>query len=86
MLDEGDIEKSLLYKTGVRCRYLLFNDLFRLIKLLRRNYSLEEKRKALRDFPRFRKDGGYYVYSPDDLRPLAGLVYIKMLKKLGLSA
>jgi predicted ATP-grasp superfamily ATP-dependent carboligase len=84
MLDEGDIEKSLAYTTGIRCRYVMFNDLFRLIKLLRRKYSFEEKRKALGDFLRFREDGGYYVYSADDMSPLAGLVYIKMLKKLGL--
>ena len=85
MLNEGDIEKSLDYKTGIRCRYVVFNDLFRLIKLLRRNSSIENKRKTLKDFLRFQEDGGYYVYSSDDLKPLFGLAYIKMLKKLGLS-
>ena len=85
MINEGDIEKSLDYKTGVRCRYLLFNDLFRLIRFMQGRYPPEAKRKAIRDFLRFREDGGYYVYSSDDLRPLFGLAYIKMLKKLGLS-
>jgi predicted ATP-grasp superfamily ATP-dependent carboligase len=85
MIDEGDIEKSLDYKTGVRCRYLLFNDLFRLIRFMQGRYPSTDKRKAIRDFLRFQEDGGHYVYSSDDLRPLAGLAYIKILKKLGLS-
>jgi predicted ATP-grasp superfamily ATP-dependent carboligase len=85
MLDEGDIEKSLSYKTGVRCRYLLFNDLFRLIRFIQGSYSSKDKINALRDFLRFQEDGGYYVYSSDDRLPLLGLTYIKMLKKLGRS-
>lgn len=81
MLEQGDIEKSLSYKTGIRCRYVLFNDLFRLIKLLRFDYPLKDKRKAVIDFLRFHEDHGYYVYSPDDIMPLLGLTYIKLLKK-----
>jgi predicted ATP-grasp superfamily ATP-dependent carboligase len=83
MLDEGDIEKDLSYKTGVKCRYLLFNDLFRLIKMMRRNYSLERKMNTIEEFFRFHENNGYYVYSPDDRKPLIGLAYIKLLKKIG---
>jgi hypothetical protein len=81
MIKEGDIEKSLTYQTGIRCRYLLFNDLFRIIKFLGGNYSFKEKQNAVKDFLSFQEDGGYYVYSSDDMKPLAGLAYIKMLKK-----
>lgn len=84
MLDEGDIEKDLFYKTGIRCRYLLFNDLFRLVTLLRGHHPHESKRKAITDFLKFREDGGYYVYSPRDKMPLVGLAYIKLLKKVGI--
>jgi len=84
MLDEGDIEKDLFYKTGIRCRYLLFNDLFRLVTLLRSHHPSEDKRKAIMDFLKFQKDGGYYVYSAHDKMPLVGLAYIKLLKKVGI--
>jgi predicted ATP-grasp superfamily ATP-dependent carboligase len=86
MLEDGDIEKSLSYKTGVRCRYLLFNDLFRLIKLIRREYSPKAKRNAIMDFLKFKEDGDYYVYTSDDRIPLIGLAYIKLLKKSGFSS
>jgi predicted ATP-grasp superfamily ATP-dependent carboligase len=82
ILKEGDTERSLSYKTGIRCRYVLFNDLFRLIKLLRSDSPLAGKRKAIGDFLRFQDDHGYYVYSRDDLVPLFGLAAIKLLKKL----
>jgi predicted ATP-grasp superfamily ATP-dependent carboligase len=84
MLDEGDIEKSLSYKTGIRSRYVLFNDLSRLIVLMRGNYTLKDKRKALEDFLRFNEDGGHYVYSTDDIVPFFGLAYIKVLRKLSI--
>jgi predicted ATP-grasp superfamily ATP-dependent carboligase len=84
MLRDGDIEKSLSYKTGVRCRYMLYADLMRLFTIMRSDYSSEYKRKALRDFFIIPKDDGYYVYSHDDIMPFFGLTYIKLLRKLGL--
>lgn len=81
MLEEGDIEKSLSYKTGVRCRYALFNDLFRLIKLLQSEVPFYYKRKAAADFLRFHEDQGYYIFSRDDILPLLGLANIRLLKK-----
>lgn len=84
MLRDGDIEKSLSYKTGVRCRYMFSNDLMRLITIMQSDYSREYKRKALRDFFIFPEDDGYYVYSNDDIMPFFGLAYIKLIRKLGL--
>ena len=84
MLRDGDIEKSLSYKTGIRCRYMFSNDLMRLITIMQSDYSREYKRKALRDFFIFPEDDGYYVYSNDDIMPFFGLAYIKLIRKLGL--
>lgn len=84
MFKEGDIEKSLSYKTGIRCRYVFSNDLRRLITIMQSDYSNEYKRKALRDFLIFPKDDRYYVYSHDDIIPFFGLAYIKLLRKIGL--
>jgi predicted ATP-grasp superfamily ATP-dependent carboligase len=84
MIRDGDIEKSLSYKTGIRCRYILYTDLMRLITLMQSDYPAGYKRKALRDFFIIPKDEGYYVYSHDDILPFFGLTYIKLLRKLGL--
>jgi predicted ATP-grasp superfamily ATP-dependent carboligase len=84
MLKDGDIKKSLSYKTGVRCRYLLYTDLVRLISILRSDCSSGFKRKTFRDFFIIHKSDGYYVYSHDDIMPFFGLAYIKLLRKFGL--
>jgi predicted ATP-grasp superfamily ATP-dependent carboligase len=84
MLMDGDIEKSLSYRTGVRCRYILCTDLVRLFTLLRENYPVKYKRKAILDFFKFPIDDGYYVYSNNDIMPFFGLAFIKLLRKLGL--
>ena len=84
MLADGDIERSLSYKTGVRCRYVFFNDLFRLASVMQGKYTFTEKRQFLHDFLRFPRTDGYYVYSPDDLLPFFELAYIKIARKLHL--
>ncbi len=81
MYEEGDIEKNLDYKTGVRCRYMIFNDLFRLIKLLRSGIPFAEKRRSVAEFLRFHEDQSYYIFSSDDILPLVGLANIRLLKK-----
>jgi predicted ATP-grasp superfamily ATP-dependent carboligase len=82
MLIEGDIEKSFSYKTGVRCRYVFYNDLIRLITIMKGDYPAGYKRKTLRDFFIIPPNDGYYVYSIHDIIPFFGLTYIKLLRKL----
>jgi len=84
MLKDGDIDKSLSYKTGIRCRYMLYNDLMSLITLMQSNYPAENKRETLKDFFIIPKDEGYYVYSYDDIMPFFELTYIKLLRIFGL--
>ena len=84
MLSDGDIEKSLSYKTGIRCRYMLYADLMRLFTIMRSDYPAGYKRKAIRDFFIIPKDDDYYVYSHEDIMPFFGLTYIKLLRKLGI--
>jgi len=83
MLLEGDIEKSLSYKKGLRCRYMIYADLKRLVNILRNDYPVEYKRKALRDFFTFPSDDRYYIYSQSDIAPFFWLSYIKIIRKLG---
>jgi len=84
MIRDGEIEKSFSYKTGVRCRYVLYTDLSRLITIMQSDYPAGYKRNALQDFFTIPKDDGYYVYSNNDIMPSFGLAYIKLLRKLGL--
>jgi predicted ATP-grasp superfamily ATP-dependent carboligase len=82
MLRDGDIEKSRVYKTGIRCRYMFYNDLVRLITILHSNYPAADKKRALQDFFTIPGNDGYYVYTVDDLKPFFGLAYIKLLRKI----
>lgn len=82
MLTDGDIERSLSYKTGIRCRYIAFNDLFRLAAVMQGKYSFNDKKNTLKDFLKFPSSDGYYVYSHDDILPLFELAYIKIARKL----
>jgi predicted ATP-grasp superfamily ATP-dependent carboligase len=84
MLVEGDVEKDFSYKAGMRCRYMLYTDLIRLVTILRGNYPGEYKRKAVLDFFTLPHNDKYYVFSDEDIVPFFGLGYIKLLRKLGL--
>ena len=84
LLKDGDIEKSHSYKTGIRCRYMLYNDLVRLLTILKSDYPSREKKRALQDFFVIPKNDSYYIYAPDDPAPFFGLAYIKFLRKIKL--
>jgi hypothetical protein len=84
LLKDGDIEKSHSYKTGIRCRYMLYNDLVRLLTILKSDYPYREKKRALQDFFVIPKNDSYYIYAPDDPAPFFGLAYIKFLRKIKL--
>lgn len=84
MLINGDVEKSLAYETGVRCRYVVYTEIKRLLTILRGNYPASDKRKALLDFFKIHDKDSYYIFSRDDIVPFFGLGYIKLLRKLAL--
>ena len=85
MLIDGDIEKSLGYQTGVRCRYVVYTEIKRLITILRGDYPARYKRKVLLDFFKMHDNDSYYIFSREDIIPFFGLGYIKLLRKLGLA-
>lgn len=82
MIMDGDIEKSLSYKTGVRCRYMLYTDLVRLLTILQSGYPSGYKKRALQDFFAIPKKDEYYVFAKDDPAPFFGLAHIKLLRKM----
>jgi len=82
MVTEGDIDTDLNYRTGVRCRYVVFNDLARLASVLTGRHPAEFKIRALLEFLEFYRDDAYYVFSRDDLRPFIGLISIKLNRYL----
>jgi len=83
LMKNGDIEKSLDYKTGIRCRYLVFDDIKRLLSILRGQYARSYKIKSISDFLTFHPEDGYYVFCWDDLKPFQTLIRKKILKSVG---
>lgn len=82
ILTEGDIDTNLTYKTGMRCRHLLFNDMVRMIDVLRNVYPGIYKWDTVRDFFTFRNSDKYYVYSTDDILPVWGALKIKVQRRI----
>lgn len=77
MVVNGDIDRSLEFRTGHRCRYVVFNDLQRLICILQGPYATAIKMNAIKGFFKFYEDNSYYIFSQDDLMPLLALMSIK---------
>ena len=78
LMKTGDIEKSFDYKTGVRCRHLVFDDILRLLSILRGHYSRSYKIKSITDFLTFHPEEGYFVCCLDDLNPFLHLIRKKI--------
>lgn len=73
MAIEGDIEPSFEYKVGVKCRHLLFDDMYHLISVMKGTYSPHYKLKKLQtllNFLKFYEDNAYYILSLDDPKPI----------------
>lgn len=83
MAIEGDIDVSLNYKLGVKCRFAIFNDLYRLLTVLRGNYPLSYKLTNLVDYLKFHQDDSYYIFELEDVKPFLALIPIKLHRKFG---
>ncbi len=83
MAVEGDIDVSLNYKLGVKCRFAIFNDLYRLLAVLRGNYPLSYKLTNIVDYLKFHQDDSYYIFELEDVKPFLALIPIKLHRKFG---
>lgn len=69
---QGDINKNLEYKVGVKCRWMLPGDILHLV-------TAPDKLKNLKEFIRFKqKDTGYDILSSDDPGALVGFLLAVM--------
>lgn len=69
---DGDIEKNLFYKPGMKCRWLLPGDILHLI-------TAPDKVKNFKEFIKFKqKDMAYDILSSDDPGPTAGFILAVM--------
>ncbi len=85
MVEDGDIETSLNYKTGMKCRNVIFRDLRLLRVILKGKYSIKYKLSTLINFIKFYQDDSYYILSMDDVRPfLVELFYTLSEKNEGM--
>jgi predicted ATP-grasp superfamily ATP-dependent carboligase len=82
LVENGDVDKSLNYKTGIRCRHLIFDDTFRLLTILKGPYAGSFKIKSIADFLTFHPDDGYYVFSLDDLKPFRHHIWKKLRSQI----
>lgn len=69
MMCNGDVKKSFDYKTGVRSRHVIIDDLLRLFSIVRGDYTDSYKIAALTEFLRINPQDSYYIFSLDDFRP-----------------
>jgi len=80
LMKKGDIEQSFDYKTGIRCRHLVFDDILRLLSIIRGQYVWSYKVRSIIDFLKLHPQDGYYVFSLEDLKPFRHLIRKKILK------
>lgn len=80
LMKKGDIEQSFDYKTGIRCRHLVFDDILRLLSIIRGQYVWSYKARSIIDFLKLHPQDGYYVFCLDDLKPFRHLIRKKILK------
>ena len=81
---EGDIDKDLNYKVGVRCRHI-YDDFKHLIKILNskrvENYNLT-KYQTLINFLKFNGDNGYFDWALNDPKPFLSRPFFMIKRKL----
>jgi predicted ATP-grasp superfamily ATP-dependent carboligase len=82
MITEGDLDTSLNYRTGIRCRYVIFDDLMHLATIISGRYPRGFKMRTVMNFLDFYGDDGYYVFSWDDIKPFFILISIKLSQYL----
>jgi predicted ATP-grasp superfamily ATP-dependent carboligase len=88
MIEDGDIDASLSYKTGIKCRNAIFKDMHHVRTILKGNYPLNNKLSSLIDFFKFYQDDSYYIFSLEDIKPFLSLLiyrggYQRLLKIIG---
>jgi predicted ATP-grasp superfamily ATP-dependent carboligase len=82
LVSNGDIKKSFDYKTGIRCRHVIIDDLQRLLSIIKGHYAGSYKVATIIDFLKIYPQDGYYIFTLDDLKPFRRHVLNKILKNL----
>ena len=74
LFEEGDLDKSNKYRTGIRTRHVFLYDYRRLRSILYGNYPVEFKKSEFIEFLKFYKDDAYYIFDTDDMKPFFSLM------------
>jgi predicted ATP-grasp superfamily ATP-dependent carboligase len=82
MAREGDVERSMEYRKGVRARNVIFYEFRRLRQILYGDYISSYKWKSLLEFFQFYRDDAYFVFSPDDYGPFLSMLAFTFRNKL----
>ncbi|WP_300333293.1 ATP-grasp domain-containing protein [Methanocalculus sp.] len=82
MVNEGDLDFSLDYKVGIRCRNIIFNDMRHLISVLRGDHNRAYKLEVLLEFIKFHQDDAYYIFCLEDIKPFLAFVPQKIYRSI----
>ena len=70
---EGNVEKNLDYKVGVRTRNVIYYEYRRLKNIIQGNYPFIFKITSIIEFLKFYQDDAYFIFSLNDLKPFLSL-------------
>jgi predicted ATP-grasp superfamily ATP-dependent carboligase len=69
LYNDGDVDKNLKYKKGVRTRNVIGNDHRQIAAIIRGKYPVSIKIDSIIEFIKFYQDDGYYVFDLYDMKP-----------------
>lgn len=78
---DNRISDSYEYKTGIKSRNVISNDLRHLLAVLRSSSPFTYKLKTVTDFMKFYQDDAYFIFSLSDMKPFFSLFEYYLLKK-----
>ncbi len=79
LFQEGNVEKNIDYKLGVKTRNVIPYEYQRLRRIIQGTYSTSYKISSVVEFLKFFKDDAYFIFAVDDLQPFLSL-FIKSMR------
>lgn len=81
LYNDGDVEKNLEYKRGIKTRNVIPYEYHRLVNILRGSYPTSFKISSFIEFFKFYEDDAYFIFTLADLQPFLSLFINSMRKR-----
>jgi len=82
MIKEGDIEKNLDYKRGIKTRNVIPYEYQRLRDIILGHYSNKFKLASFLEFLKFYKDDAYFIFDVHDMKPFFSVFIDTLYRRL----